>query len=145
MKYLTDRHEIALAMNFRKYPVLRIKMDEPKDGYNDLYEGDTVEVATPSARYPDSRERGNLICSEGKYEILTYGCGLDASFGYRDMMEMLEWAQAPLLHANETVIVIEDYPEHRTCKVHVMRVPAKISKFTTPCCTLEEVEDDWTV
>ena len=132
-----------LAKSGQAWVLLRIRMDEPKSGYNDLYDGDMVEVATPSDRYPDSRERGNLIYTEGKYEILTYGFGLDASFGYRDVMEMLDWAQTRLLHANEPVVVIEDYPNYRTCKVHVMRVPGHIARFTTPCCTLEELEEDW--
>lgn len=145
MKYLTDRHEIAMAMNFHKYPVIRIDMETPKKGYKGLYYGDEVEVATPKPGYPDSRERGNLIFCDGKYQITSHGCCLSADFGYVDVMEDLMWAQAPQLHKGETVVVIEDYPIHRMCKVHMMRVPDHVSSFTTPCCTLEEVPNDFKV
>lgn len=141
-KYLTDRHEIAMAMNFGKHPVLRINMETPKAGYDTLYYGDQVEVMTPTHGYPDSRERGNLYYCEGRFSISSNAAFLDSSFGYRDVIESLEWAQAPKLHAGETVVVIEDWPIARRCAVHMMKLPDRISKFTTPCCTLEEIDKE---
>ena len=65
---------------------------------------------------------------------------LDSSFGYGDVIEILEWAQAPVIHAGETVIVIEDFPKARTCRVHKMRVSRLNGRFTYPTCYLEETE-----
>lgn len=140
MKYLIDRHEIAMAMNFGKYPVLHINMETPKKGYEDFYVGDEVKVMTPSRRYPDLYATGQLYWLEGRYGVLTHGTMLKSSFGYYDVMEMLKFAQAPVLHAGERVVVIEDFPEQKRCKVHMMKVSDHVDGSVYPCCTLEEIE-----
>lgn len=139
--YLTDRQEIAKAMNFWKYPVLRINMEKPDRGYDGYFVGDKVEVITPSEKYPGSRERGNLYFCDGKFAISSEGACLHADFGYSDVIENLEWAQAPKLKAGQTVVIIEDWPNAKRCRVHMMQLPERIDKFTTPCCTLEEIEE----
>lgn len=145
MVILTDRQEIASAMNFGKYPVIRIDMETPKRGYEGLFYGDRVEVMTPTADYPYSRENGNLIytADDERFSITANSMCLHADFGYSDVIEELKWAQAPKLHAGDVVVVIEDYPIGRYCVVHMMKVPEHIAKFTTPCCKLEELPDDF--
>ena len=86
MKYLVDRHEIAMAMNFGKYPVLHINMETPKKGYEGFYVGDEVKVMTPSRRYPDLYATGQLYWLEGRYGVLTHGVMLKNSFDYYDVM-----------------------------------------------------------
>ena len=141
MKYLTKREEVALAMNFGKYPVIHINRETPKDGYKDFYVGDLVKVMTPSPRYPDSYATGDLYFSEGKYGVLTDCVGLHRRFGYHDVMEMLKVAQAPVLHAGETVVVIEDFPNRGICTCHMMKVSDRVNPHVYPCCTLEEIEE----
>lgn len=144
MKYLTDRHDIAKAMNFGKYPVVRINLETPRAGWDDNYEGDKILVAVKG----DS-DRGDYIrCQLNKfgdepnrYSLMPEAMCLDNGFGYSDVIEMLEWAQAPVIHPGEKVIVIEDYPAQRTCKVHVMQASKNARKFVYPTCYLEELEE----
>jgi len=140
MKYLTDRTEIAMAMNFGKYPVIRIDRETPKDGYNDFYEGDQIKVLTPKPGYPDSYATGKIYYSEGKYGVMTDASCLHASFGYADVLEMIENAQAPVVKAGQEVVLIEDYPERRTCCVRIMKVSDRVDSHVYPCATLEDVD-----
>lgn len=140
MKYLTDRHEIAKAMNFGKYPVLHINVETPEKGYEGFYVGDEVKVMTPTKRYPDLYATGQLYLENGRYGVLTHGTMLKNSFDYHDVMEMLKFAQAPVLHAGEQVVVIENFPGRRRCRVHMMKVSDCVDRFVNPCCTLEEID-----
>lgn len=140
MKYLTDRHEIAKAMNFGKYPVLHINVETPEKGYEGFYVGDEVKVMTPSKRYPDLYATGKLYWENGRYGVLTHGTMLTSSFGYYDVMKRMKIAQAPVLHAGEQVVVIEDFPERKQCRVHMMKVSDHVDGFVYPCCTLEEID-----
>lgn len=143
MKYLTDRHEIAEAMNFGKYPVLRIDVETPKAGWDNVYEGDLVRVEPKTVRYPGHTIRARLEKfpeDGGKYSIMPAPVCLHGDFGYSDVMEHLGYAQAPVIHAGETVVVVEDYPKLRTCKVHLMRVSSHIAEHVFPTCQLEELE-----
>lgn len=82
MKYLTDRQQIAVAMNFGKYPVLHIDRETPKEGYKDYFVGDQVKVLTPRVGYPDMYCTGKLYWEYGRYGVLTDGTVLSGSFGY---------------------------------------------------------------
>ena len=139
-KYLTDRKEIAQAMNFGKYPVLRIDLETPKAGWDDMFEGDLVRVR--SQKYDSEiRARINKFSDEPmRYSIMPVAVCLSSNFGYSDVVEMLGYAQAPLIHAGETVVVIEDYPKARACRVHVMKVSERVGDFVYPTCYLEEAE-----
>ncbi len=145
MKYLTERSQIAKAMNFGKYPVVRINLETPKAGLDDCFLGDSVLVAQSH-----TEERADHIrCQIHKfgdepyrYTLMPEAICLDASFGYHDVIEMLEWAQAPVIYAGEKVIVIEDYPQKKTCRVHLMKVSDKVKKFVYPTAYLEECEEE---
>lgn len=142
MKYLKNRQEVAKAMNFGKYPVLRINRETPKEGYKDYFVGDLVKVMTPSKSHPDLYATGTLYWSEGKYGVMTDCTCLHDDFGYYDVKEMLARAQDPVLHAGETVVVVEDYPNLRSCTVHMMKVSDHVNGFVYPCCTLVEIPED---
>lgn len=139
MTYLTDRHEIAKAMNFGKYPVVHINMETPKDGYEGYFVGDKVKVMAPNGRYTDAYATGDLYYCDGEYGVNTDACGLHAGFGYYDVMESMKIAQAPVFHAGEQVVVIEDYPKAARCCVHLMKVSDRVDAHVYPCCTLKEV------
>ncbi len=143
MKYITDRRDIAQAMNFGRFPVVRINLETCCHGYDDFYKGDLVKVMTPSKRYPHAYRTGKLYYSEGRFGVLTDSTCLHDCFGYSDVMEQLEIAQAPVLHAGETVILIEDYPCIRVCRVRIMRVSDHVEPNVYPCATLQDVPDDY--
>jgi hypothetical protein len=140
MKYLTDRQEIARAMNFGRYPVIRIDMENHIPGYDGLFKGDPVKVMTPTSRYPDLYETGTLMYYDHAYYIRTDCACLSDDFGYQDVMDMLRIAQAPVIHAGDTVIIIEDHPKKRLCKVHMMKAGDRVDVNVSPCCTFEEID-----
>ena len=148
MKYLTNRQEIAYAMNFGRYPVVRINLETCPPGYDNYYKGDLVKVMAPSKRHPDMYCTGRLYLERyenGKEQIgvLTDSTCLHDSFGYSDVMERLEIAQAPVLHAGDTVVLIEDYPKRRMCKVRMMKARDFVEPHVFPCITLSDVPDDF--
>lgn len=142
MKYLTGRQEIAQAMNFGKYPVIRIDVETPAS--EGVFRGDLIKVAAPSVRYPDNYIRGRVtkFDDEGdRYVIMPDAVCLKESFGYSDVVEMLGYAQAPMLHAGETVVVIEDAPKQRKARVRMMRVSESVRDFVFPTCYLEDEKE----
>lgn len=145
MKLLTDRKEIAQAMNFGKYPVVRIDVETPKAGWDDVFEGDLVRVESQSKRYPGSYIRGRVMKypEDGeRYSIMPETVCLHNDFGYGDVIEMLGYAQAPMLHAGETVVVIEDAPKQRAVRVRMMRVSDSVRDFVYPTCYLEYEKEE---
>lgn len=141
MRYLTDRHVIAVAMNFGKYTVLHIDRETPKKGYTDYFVGDQVKVLTPRDSHPDLYCTGRLYWDGKKYGVQTDSTFLLDNFGYTDVMRMLENAQAPVIRAGQTVIVIEDYPIQKKCCIHMMKASVRVNPFVYPCCTLEEIDE----
>lgn len=138
MKYLTDRQEIAQAMNFGKYPVIRVDVETTvRDG---VLQGDMVKVAAPNARYPDNYICGQVMKfdDDDSYVIMPESVCLKSSFGYSDMVRMLGYAQAPMLHAGEEVVLIEDAPKQRVARVRMMRVSDSVRDFVFPTCRLED-------
>lgn len=143
MKYITDRHEIAYAMNFGRYPVLRVNRETSTLDHYDFYKGDYVKVMAPSDRHPDLYVTGELYYSEGMYGVLTESTVLHNGFGYGDVMDCLKTAQAPVLHAGEIVVLVEDLPKQEKCKIRIMKVSDRVDPFVYPCATLEDVPDDF--
>ena len=148
MKYLTDRKEIAYAMNFGRYPVVRINLETCPSGYENYYKGDLVKVMAPTKRHPDLYCTGRLYLErygigKEKIGVLTDSICLHDSFGYSDVMEMLEIAQAPVLHAGDIVVLIEEYPKTRMCKVRMMKASDHVDPNVYPCITLMDVPNDF--
>ena len=143
MMYLIDRHEIAAAMNFRKYPVLSINMENRPYDESDYAVGCRVRVAWDhkDPRYAGMATHGNLYCENGKLAISGEGAMLSASFGYSDVMEMLQEANAPVVHKGDLVVVVMDVPSKKTCMVRMMRVSPRIDIHCMTVAHLEDIND----
>ena len=142
-RYLTKRTEVAEAINFGRTPVLRIDLETPKAGWDDNFIGDRVLVSVNGSGNREDCIRCQLHKfgdEPNRYTLMPENMFITNSFGYADAAEMVAWAQAPTIKAGETVIVFEDYPKARECKVHVMRVSDNVGKHVYPTCYLEEVE-----
>ena len=128
--YVTDRKEIGKAINFGKYPVLFINRENrPYPEYGGDYSiGCKVRVA-----YDNGMEgmttRGNIFFSNengrDSLAISSRGSMLKASFGRSDVLDMVEWAQAPVVHKGQTVVVVEDWPSEKKCSVRLMKLPER--------------------
>lgn len=144
MKYLTERTEIAKAMNFGKYPVLYINMeDRPYEG-SDYARGCRCRVAWdhPDPRYADLYCSGNLYHSDGKLAISNDATCLSADFGRSDVIGMYQQANTPMIHKGDTVVVVQDWPKQRLCKVRMMKMPNRMDRFCQVVATLEDIEED---
>lgn len=138
-KLLTDRKEIAQAMNFGKYPVLSIDMETPKAGWEvgTVYRGCKVRIDTGKP-YCTNAEL-HYFGDSKKFELCMFGACLSSSFGYEDVVEMRDYAMAPVVHRGDTVVVIEDFPALKGCKVHLMKVPEFINTQSSGA-TLNEID-----
>lgn len=143
MKYLTDRHEIAMAMNFGKHPVLYINMDAHKYEGSDLRIGCDVRVHwdSPEREYKDMYSTGHLYYCDGRFSISNYGTCLHEDFGRGDVIKMYEQANTPMIHMGDTVVVVMDYPKQHLCKVALMKMPNRINRFCSTIATLEEINE----
>lgn len=143
--YLTDRQDIGKAINFGKYPVLFINRENrpyPEFG-GDYSVGCKVRVAY--SIWPDGiTTRGNLFFSDedgkSKLAISSRGSMLKAGFGRSDVMEMVEWAQAPVVRKGQTVVVVEDWPSEKRCTVRLMKVPNQIDVHCQTVAVLQDIE-----
>lgn len=147
MKYLTNRTEIAEAINFGKYPVLTLNRenrpfaDVKPD--SDYATGCRVRVAwdRKEPRYAGMATHGNIYIENGKIRISGEGACLTNRFGYLDVMEMVSEANAPVVHAGQTVVVVEDYPSKQSCTVRMMKVSDRIDIHCMTVATLEDIEE----
>lgn len=150
MKYLTDRTEIAKAINFGKYPVLTLNRENQP--YKDLYEdteysdyavGCRVRVAwdRKDPRYEGMTTHGNIYIEKGKIGISGEGACLSSSFGYTDVMKMAAEANTPIVHAGQTVVVVEEIPSKKFCTVRLMKVSDRIDIHCTTVATLNDIEE----
>ena len=142
--YITDRKEIGKAINFGKYPVLFINRENrPYPEYvGDYSIGCKVRVAYDHG--PSGiTTRGNLFFSNenGRDElaISSKGSMLKASFGRSDVLDMVEWAQAPVVHKGQTVVVVEDWPSENKCSVRLMKLPDRVDVHCQTVAVLQDI------
>ena len=124
MKTITGRHNIATAINMSGKPVVTIDLDDkdymiPGDEtYWGVYgskirvarqyaSGETYYDRATLATYSDSNDKGHA------YDLFTHGFGIYADFGYENVAEDAEWAQAPIVHEGDHVIVVELHSKTR--------------------------------
>jgi len=144
MIYLTDRHEIAKAINFGKHPVLYLNRENHKGFTNTDYAvGCRVRVAWDhkDPRYAGMTTHGNLYIENGRLAISSEGGCLHADFGYRDVIEMQEEARAVVVHKSQTVVVVEDWPSKKVCTVRMMKVSDWIDPHCMTVARLEDLEE----
>lgn len=147
MKYLTDRQEIAEAINFGKYPVLTLNREnrpyknERPD--SDFAIGCRVRVAWDhkDPRYAGMTTHGALYIEGSKLKISSEGACLSASFGYYDVMRMAAEANVPIVHKGQKVVVIEEWPSLKKCTVRIMQVADYVDTQCMVATTLKDIEE----
>lgn len=141
MMFLTDRQEIAAAMNFGEYPVLTINLENRPYGGNEYARGCRVRVAWDSKerRYAGMTTHGVLYIENGRLAISGEGACLSASFGYSDVMEMAAEANTPVVHKGQVVVVVMEIPSTKTCMVRMMRISSRIDIHCQTVCSLEDL------
>ncbi len=157
MRFLTDRKEIAKALNFGKYPVIMFDLDSPKRGWDDVYEGTPVRVdmgtfsdgtrwlndSIPTI-YVDNNHEGieNTVMNRLKSDIHLPGGGamLSESFGANDVIDMAKFAMAPIVKGGDDVVVVYSWEGGSMAAVRMMKV-GKTSKHVTPIAMIRDAEE----
>ena len=100
MKRLTDRKDIAQALNFGKYPVIKIDLAD-KDSYG--IKGTKVRIDYGKDYYCHAVIRAY---NDTKYlQTNASSTVLSASHGYDDYLDMVDYAAAPIIKANQDIVI----------------------------------------
>lgn len=124
MKTITGRNNIATAINMSGKPVVTIDLDNKDYLFNgdETYwsvSGSKIRVARQYTNGETYYDRATLTIysdsndKEHAYDLYTNGFGLHYYFGYEDVAEDAEWAQAPIVHEGDHVIVVELHSKTR--------------------------------
>lgn len=141
MRKLRTREEIASAINFRKYSVIKIDLAD-RDEYG--IRGAKVLIDNG---YFKSGERYFIEAKVRAYNderVLTITRGatvLKQSFSYMDMEEMLEYANAPVIKPDEDILICPINSERREAYEPILLHTGKrIDPFCITPLTLERYE-----
>lgn len=105
MQILKERTEIAKAINFGKYPVIKIDLSD-RDEYG--IKGTKVRIDNGTFKSGEAYFINATIRAFSDEKILTIsqGCGMLVDrLTYADYMEMIEYANAPIIKANQEILI----------------------------------------
>ena len=98
MKMLKTKQEIAVAINMHEMPVVRIDLADADEKFRRLNPTD------PDMPYLVRAEIRAFV-DERKFTFASYGCCLSNTFGYHDMEELLDYANAPIIKRDSDVVL----------------------------------------
>ena len=105
MRVLTERTEIATAINGHKMPVITIDLADA-DEYGLVSQKVLIDNGTFRDGFPYYIKSEVRAYSDRKDFLFDSAyVGLSASFGYSDMKEMLDYRNAPIVKPDEDVII----------------------------------------
>ena len=141
MELIKGRQELAKAMNFGKYPVLTIDMADSDD-----YGLKGCKVRIDAGTFSDGspywiRAELRVFSDECKLALCSYGTCLSNSFTYEDYKEMADYATAPIIKADQDVVVaIYDSKNRMPYAAILVRTGKSVSKFCSTPLTFENVD-----
>lgn len=141
MKLLRERKEIAMAINFRKYPVLKIDLADADEyglkGCKVRIDAGTFRDGLPYTIDATLR----VYCDERKL-TLSAGCVcLSNSFSYYDYAEMVENAQAPMITPDQDVVIaIYDSRSKTALAPMIVRTSQKVNPHCSTPLEFEAVD-----
>lgn len=105
MRILKERTEIAVAINYHKMPVITIDLADA-DEYGLVSCGVCIEGKFKDGRTNYIHSELRAFTNTDEFEFCSYGVCLSADFGYHKIMEMLKWRKAPVIKADEDVMIV---------------------------------------
>ena len=105
MRTLTERTEIAKAINGHKMPVITIDLADA-DEYGLKSQKVLIDNGTFSDGFPYYiHSELRAYRDERKFRFSQGAVGISASFDYHDMKEMLDYRNAPIVRPDEDIII----------------------------------------
>lgn len=103
---IKDRVAVAKAINFGEYPIITIDLAD-RDEYGLV--GCKVRIDNGTFRTGEPYfVRATIRVYSDEKVLTTSGAGtyLKAGYGYSDVKEMIEWANAPLIKPDQDVLLV---------------------------------------
>ena len=155
--FLTDRQEIARAMNFRKHPVLWMEVGKSEPGgegqiyggckatvmcYNSSYKGEMPYTGDLQMYSDEQNDDVDYLPQYWDHiHLKSWGACLKADFGYHDVMDNLEKAQAPVIEPNQEVIVVFKDSVNERCWVRKMVTSGRVDPHCATMLTIENPKE----
>lgn len=163
MKFLTEKRDIAAALNLGKYPVIFMEIHKPADGWqtgDGVYEGCKVRVrkgeyldGTPhftncrAMIFVDNDHKGILDTVDNRLAsdiwLQNGGSFLVDSYTSHDVVDMAENAMAPVVEEDQEVAVVYRWWEHRNGRESMMAAVRimKVGRVDRMCSTVAKLLD----
>lgn len=143
MNIITERHEMAIVMNFGKYPVLGLELNN-KDYSKDFIVGSKVRVAwdRKDPKWEGMTSRCELMVENGKYGLYSDGCCLTDRYTVEDFVNDIENASTPLVHRGQIIAVAHYSRENNAKLLKMMRVSERIDTQCMMVASLKELDDE---
>lgn len=137
MKILTKATDIAKAMNFGKYTVLRINADTK--------EGCKVVVIKKSQRYGDMRYNCQLCMDyekdgDGILYLSTNASCIKGNYDWQDHLESAEYANAPIVGSDQEVAVYIYSPKVKIGFVRMVK-SRKVDASYSTATVFDDIEE----
>lgn len=138
MKFLENRTEIAKAINFKRYPVIRIDLCETDEygivGSPVVIDNGTFRTGEPY--YIDATIRA--FNDEKILKFKQHGTCLHNDFTYQDFEEMLKYANVPVVKADQDILIcMIDSKRKLVYKPVILRTGNRIDPHCYDPLTLE--------
>lgn len=141
MKKLTERTEIAKAINFNQYPVIKIDLAD-KDEYG--IKGVKVRIDNGTFKSGEPYFIRATIRAYNDEKVLTTSAGgssLTKDIGYHDYMEMTEYATAPIIKTNQEILIFLYNSETREIyQPTIIKTGERIDEFCITPLKLEKLQ-----
>ena len=139
MRTITERTEIAKAINGHTMPVITIDLADA-----DEYGLKSQKVLIDNGKFRDGfpyyiHSEVRAYADEQYFKFSQDGVCLKASFGYSDMEEMLAYRNAPIVKADEDVIIaVIDSKNRVAYSPIVLHTSKRIDQFCSTPLTFED-------
>lgn len=136
MKTLTKRTDIATAINFHQYPVIKIDLADTDD-YG-------IKGAKVNIDFGGDYFIHAILRAYNDEKVLTtsqHGSMLSASLSYDDYMEMADYANAPIIKADQDILIYLYNSDLRVVyNPSIIHTGSRVDRFCSTPLTLEKMQ-----
>lgn len=127
-KIIMDRTEMAKALNFGKYKVLKYNFDEDK--------GSVANIEYQSGRYGIMKKSTTLYCGkitadDGIFYLLNSGTMISAHVGVYDWLKCADNANAPVIYEGDEVAILVYSEKFNVAYVRLVRALKPTPEYST--------------
>lgn len=136
VKVLSERKDMAKALNFGKYPVLTYDLDK-KEGCKVIVMKDTRSHGV--MRYGCTLYQGKIKEDDGIFYLLTHATMLTSHVGVDDWLKSAELANAPVIEADQEVAILVHSKEMNFAVVKIVK-SGKVDPSYSTATTFYEID-----